>query len=102
MLDRTLAGREKDAKPLAEEERRRVLQLAIAASLAGDAGRLEDLRGQWAKRLEGSREAAGFQLATARAGADETRLRHLAGAIAQVGQLENFMASTRQRQSAVN
>jgi hypothetical protein len=102
VLDRALAGREKDAKPLAEEERRRVLQLAIAASLAGDAGRLEDLRSHWAKRLEGSREAAGFQLATARAGADETRLRHLAGAIAQVGQLENFMASTRQRQSAVN
>jgi len=100
-LQGTLAATAQDpAKPLDGVERRRLLELAVALALANNRPALEQLRSQWTDRLKGSAEADAFQVITAAVDpADMDGIRQRTSAIAQISQLESFMASYRDKLS---
>ncbi len=100
-LQTTLNAAAQDpAKPLDGVERRRLLELAVALALANDRKALEQLRGQWTERLKGSAEADAFQVITAAVDpSDADGIRQRTSAIAQISQLESFMASYRDKLS---
>lgn len=96
-LEAVLADKAVGAAALLPADRRRVLQLALAASLANDAGKLAAVRDQYRARMTGSPEGDAFTLATDTPVDEGTQARRLAGAIAQAGQIEAFMASYREK-----
>lgn len=100
-LQATLTATAQDpAKALDGVERRRILELAVVLALANDRRALEQLRNQWTDRLKGSAEADAFQVITASVDpADADGIRQRTSAIAQVSQLESFMASYRDKLS---
>lgn len=100
-LQTTLSATAQDpAKPLDGIERRRLLELAVALALADDRRALEQLRNQWTERMKGSAEADAFQVITAAVDpADADGIRQRTSAIAQINQLESFMASYRDKLS---
>lgn len=92
-----LGNRHADAVPLTAEERKQVLQLAVAYSLSNDIAGLEDMRRKYEEKLQGTSDAATFAAIAStitRSGGDP---RELAATIAQVGQYEAFLSRYRER-----
>ena len=96
-LEARLGERWKNDKPFDAAERALVLQLATAASLAGDATRLEAVRERYRSRLDGTAEADAFAVLTGRIDTKGKPFRQLPTAIAEVGQFEAFMAGYREK-----
>jgi hypothetical protein len=94
----TLLGtRWKEPAPLDQAERGRVLRTAVAMTLSNDAAGLERLRGNWAEKMKGGVGADAFAVITGRVDPRTTAFRNLANTIANIGSLESFMASYRDR-----
>lgn len=96
-LEARLGERWKNDKPFDAAERALVLQLATAASLAGDATRLEAVRERYRSRLDGTAEADAFAVLTGRIDTRGKPFRQLPTAIAEVGRFEAFMAGYREK-----
>lgn len=76
-------------------DRQRVMQLAVALNLADDKAGLRRLRERYNGKMAGSPDQAAFDLITEQNNPNEADFRERATLIAQVGQLENFMAGYR-------
>lgn len=96
-IETRLGERWKGDKPFDAAERALVLQLATAASLAGDAPRLEAVRERYRSRLDGTAEADAFAVLTGRIDTRGKPFRQLPTAIAEVGRFEAFMAGYREK-----
>jgi len=83
--------------PLAPEDRRRILQLAISLALEGENRKIAPLRERFLGRLAGTPEARAFGIITDSLQRETTDIRQLTAAIAEVDQLEAFMADYRER-----
>lgn len=92
-----LSNRDKNPAPLDETERQTVMQLAVALSLGGDETGLAQLRSRFGSRLDGTPEAEGFRVITSVTDRNDSDYRQLTSAVANVKQLESFMASYRDR-----
>jgi len=93
-----LGDRWKSDDVLAPLERQQVMQLAVSYALAGDRAALDTLSMNYGALLDGLPEADLFNVITASdVDHDQTNFRELAGAIAQVNQLEAFMTAYRER-----
>lgn len=83
--------------PLVPEDRRRILQLAISLALEGENQKIAPLRERFLTRLSGTPEARAFGIITDSLQREATDIRQLTAAIAEVDQLEAFMADYRER-----
>ena len=85
--------------PLSAEERRQILQLAISLALDGENQKIDALRQRFLARLEGTPEASAFEIVTDSLQRNASDIRQLTSAIAEVDELEAFMADYRDRLS---
>lgn len=85
--------------PLSPEARREILQLAISLSLDGAEDKIAALRQRFLARLEGMPEGRAFDLVTDNLQRETGNIRELTAAIAEVDQLEAFMADYREKLS---
>ncbi len=99
VMGQNLGNRFTDPAPLSVDERKQVLQWAVALSMTNDAAGLEDLRKKYQDKMRGTPDAEAFNAiaATIARGAGDPR--ELASAIAQIGQYEAFMSRYRERVS---
>jgi tetratricopeptide (TPR) repeat protein len=81
----------KDGKPLTDEDRRGVMRAAISYSLAGDQPSLDRLHDHYAAKMQASADASAFAVVTQKIDEQGTAFRDMAGKIASVDTLENFM-----------
>ncbi|MCP5433511.1 MAG: hypothetical protein H6923_09610, partial [Alphaproteobacteria bacterium] len=81
----------KDAGPLDEEDRRRVLRSAIGYSLANDADSLARLRQHFSGLMSQSPDAKAFEIVTAKIDTQGIAFRELARQLASVTLFETFM-----------
>ncbi|MEQ8345259.1 MAG: hypothetical protein RLO22_21910 [Sneathiellaceae bacterium] len=86
--------------PLSVEDRRQILQLAISLALDGEDRKIDALRERFLARLEGTPEARAFEIVTDSLKRNATDIRQLTAAIAEVDELEAFMADYRDRLSS--
>jgi hypothetical protein len=92
-----LGDRWKQREELSAEERTLVLKLALSLALAGDRAGLDEARKRYAGRLDGTAEANAFGLVTSKVEKPHGTYRETLDAIAQIDQLETFMANYRQK-----
>lgn len=92
-----LGERHADPTPLSADERKLVLQLAVAYSLSNDNAGLEDVRRKYEARLRDTPDAPTFAAVASTIGRATGDPRQLASAIAQIGQYEAFMSRYRER-----
>jgi hypothetical protein len=85
------------AAPLADSDRVEVMRAAIAYSLANDEASLDRLRTHFAAKMKTSSDASAFAVVTQNIDAQGAAFRDLAGKIASVDTLENFMKDFRKR-----
>lgn len=92
-----IGDRHADPAPLSADERKLILQLAVAYSLSNDAAALTDLRRKYEAAFRDTPDAATFTAvaSTVERGAGDPR--EMAAAIAQIGQYEAFMSQYRER-----
>lgn len=91
-----LGNRDADPSPLSADERKQVMQLAVAYALSNDTTGLQDLRRRYEARFRDTSDAATFAaVLTSVSGSGDPR--QLAATIAQVGQYEAFMSRYRDR-----
>lgn len=96
-LYKLLGARSLNPGALTEVERRRILQLAVALTLADRPDLLADLRVLYAKHLDGTAEADAFAVLSDPAQRRGTRFSELIRAAAQIKEFETFMAGYRQK-----
>lgn len=92
-----LAAQEGDAQALSELEQAQVLKLAVALYMGNDGAGLDALRRRFGARMAKGKHAESFRLLTAEIDPGKIEFRKLAGAIAQIDELEAFMAKYRTR-----
>ncbi len=96
-FDTLLGVRWKDKKPLSPLERQQVLQEAISLALADDRAGLDRLRQRYMERLKDLPEGEILALVTDRVNTSGATIADLTSAIAEVDQLESFMATYRDK-----
>lgn len=92
-----LGNRAADPAPLLADERKLVLQLAVAHALSNDTAGLEALRRNYEPRLRDTPDAETFSAVVTSVSRNAGDPRQLAATIAQVGQYEAFMSRYRDR-----
>ena len=83
--------------PLNAAERQQLMQLAVSLALAGDQAGLDRVRQRYAARLAKGADADAFRVITGTVERSTTEFRKLAGRIAEVDNLQAFMASYRSK-----
>ena len=96
-FDDILGARWQDEKPLSPLERQQVLQEAISLALADDRAGLDRLRQRYMERLKNLPEGEMLALVTDRVNTSGATIADLTSAIAEVDQLESFMATYRDK-----
>lgn len=97
VVGQMLGNRHVDEAPLSADERKQVMQLAVAYSLSNDTAALDDVRRKYEAKFRDTADAATFATVAStltRASGDP---RQMAAAIAQIGQYEAFMSRYRDR-----
>lgn len=97
VMGQILGNRFADPAPLTADERKQVMQLAVAYSLSNDNAALDDIRSKYEAKFRDTPDAATFAAVAStltRASGDP---RQMAAAIAQIGQYEAFMSRYRDR-----
>ncbi|MCW0234239.1 MAG: hypothetical protein OJJ21_11630 [Ferrovibrio sp.] len=94
-----LGGRDADPAPLSADERKQVMQLAVAYALSNDTAALDDLRRRYETKFRDTPDAATFAAVASSVSRNASDPRQLAATIAQVGQYEAFMSRYRDRVS---
>lgn len=92
-----LGNRAADPSPLLADERKLVLQLAVAHALSNDTAALDALRRSYEPRLRDTPDAETFNAVVTSVSRNASDPRQLAATIAQVGQYEAFMSRYRER-----
>ncbi|HEY5337309.1 MAG TPA: hypothetical protein VIJ85_03825, partial [Rhizomicrobium sp.] len=87
--------------PLATPDRQEVMRAAIAYSLANDEPSLDRLRTHFATKMKASPDASAFAVVTQNIDTQGAAFRDLAGQIASIDTLENFMKDFRKRHDQV-
>ena len=87
--------------PLADADRQEVMRAAIAYSLANDEASLDRLRTHFAAKMKASPDASAFAVVTQNIDAQGAAFRDLAGKIASIDTLENFMKDFRKHHDQV-
>jgi hypothetical protein len=80
-----------DATPLSADDRQDIMRSAIAYSLADDEASLDRLRAHFAAKMKASPDAASFAVVTQNIDMQGVAFRDLAGKIASIDTLEDFM-----------
>ena len=99
VMGQNLGNRYTDPAPLSVDERKQVLQWAVALSMTNDAAGLEDLRKKYQDRMRGTPDAEAFNAIATSIARGNGDPRELASAIAQIGQYEAFLSRYRERVS---
>ncbi len=94
--NKLLGKRWESTDPLSADERRQVLRMALAMSLADDRSGLKTLREQYLQPMEGGSYENAFNVITSRQERTTTELQALTRDIAGVNTLEGFMESYRE------
>ncbi len=84
-------------RALTKEERGHVMKMAVAMALDGNEAGLDQLRLDYAEKMNGTADAEGFQLITQKIDPRTTEFRKVSSAIAQIDTLESFMNRYRER-----
>jgi hypothetical protein len=92
-----LGNRAADPSPLLADERKLVLQFAVALALSNDTAGLDALRRSYEPRLRDTPDAETFNAIFTSVSRNAGDPRQLAATIAQVGQYEAFMSRYRDR-----
>lgn len=92
-----LGNRAADPNPMLADERKLVLQLAVAYALSNDTAALDSLRRSYESRLRDTPDAETFNAVVNSVSRNASDPRQLAATIAQVGQYEAFMSRYRER-----
>jgi tetratricopeptide (TPR) repeat protein len=92
-----LGNRAADPAPMSADERKLVLQLAVAYALSNDTAALDILRRSYEARLRDTPDAETFSAVVSSVSRNASDPRQLAATIAQVGQYEAFMGRYRDR-----
>jgi hypothetical protein len=87
--------------PLSDSDRQEVMRAAIAYSLANDEASLDRLRAHFAAKMKASPDASAFAVVTQNIDAQGAAFRDLAGKIASIDTLENFMKDFRKHHDQV-
>ncbi|HUB84878.1 MAG TPA: hypothetical protein VL971_04245 [Rhizomicrobium sp.] len=87
--------------PLSDSDREEVMRAAIAYSLANDQASLNRLRDHFAAKMKASPDASAFAVVTQNIDAQGAAFRDLAGKIASIDTLENFMKDFRKHHDQV-
>jgi hypothetical protein len=87
--------------PLSDSDREEVMRAAIAYSLANDEASLDRLRAHFAVKMKASSDASAFAVVTQNIDAQGAAFRDLAGKIASIDTLENFMKDFRKHHDQV-
>lgn len=87
--------------PLTDSNRQEVMRAAIAYSLANDEASLDRLRSHFAAKMKSSPDASAFAVVTQDIDLQGAAFRDLAGKIASIDTLENFMKDFRKRHTQV-
>jgi hypothetical protein len=88
-----------DPAPLSAEQRALVMRAAIAYSLANDETNLDRFRDHFSAKMKTSPDASAFAVLTQQIDAHGTQFRDLAGKIASLDTLSDFMQDFRKRHS---
>ncbi len=86
-----------DEESLSASQHRHLMQLAVSLALAGDQAGLDRVRERYAEALAPGAEADAFRLITGKVDRGATQFRQLAGKIAEVDNVQAFMASYREK-----
>jgi tetratricopeptide (TPR) repeat protein len=97
VASQTLGNRSADPAPLTVDERKLVLQLAVAYALSNDTAALDTLRRGYEPRFRDTTDAETFNAIVTSVSRNASDPRQLAATIAQVGQYEAFMSRYRER-----
>src|SRR5690606_10598268 len=97
VVGQILGDRHADPAPLTADERKLVLQLAVAHALSNDITALDTLRRSYEEKLRDTPDAATFAAVASTISRAPGDPRELAATIAQVGQYEAFMSRYRER-----
>jgi tetratricopeptide (TPR) repeat protein len=92
-----LGNRDTDPAPLSADERKQVMQLAVAYALSNDTAALDELRRRYDAKFRDTPDAATFAAVSSSVSRNASDPRQLAQTIAQVGQYEAFMSRYRER-----
>ena len=92
-----LDGRWEDAAPLSRVERQQVMQMTVALALSDDIEGIAVARDHFKKLMDETPDADAFEIITNNFDRSSTGFREVAGAIAQTGTLESFMARYRDK-----
>jgi tetratricopeptide (TPR) repeat protein len=93
--EKLLGRRWEERKPLSNDERRQVLRLAVAQSLAEDPDGLRSLRERYGPLMADGAYAAAFDVVTAKQDPSAREIQELTESIASVNTLEGFMTAYR-------
>ncbi|TNE38967.1 MAG: hypothetical protein EP348_04210 [Alphaproteobacteria bacterium] len=90
-------GHKSIAEDLDRLDRQRIMQLAVARNLANDKAGIRQMRKTYRQKMDGTPDLAAFDLITETNDKSDTDFRKRASVIAEVSQLESFMAGYRQK-----
>ncbi|PHQ71280.1 MAG: hypothetical protein COB93_03555 [Sneathiella sp.] len=97
-LERLIGNSGSDtSEDLDRMDRQRIMQLAVARSLAKDKSGIRKMRATFRPKLEGTGDLAAFDLITEENDPSASEFRERATIIAKVSQLESFMAGYREK-----
>ncbi|MEH6497220.1 MAG: tetratricopeptide repeat protein, partial [Pseudomonas marincola] len=85
------------AKKLSPVDRQRLMQIAVARSLANDQDGIATMRQKFRKKLVDTPDLDAFDLITDNSDGSETNFRERSTAIAKISQLESFMTGYREQ-----
>lgn len=89
--EQALGERYKDDKPLSDSERQTLMRAAVAYSLANDQTSLDRIRSEFAPKMRGTPDAAGFAVVTQRIDLQGVAFRDAAAQLASIDTLKAFM-----------
>jgi len=89
--EQALGERYKDNTPLSDSERKTLMRAAVAYSLANDQASLDRIRGEFAPKMRGTPDAAGFAVVTQRIDLQGVAFRDAAAQLASIDTLKAFM-----------
>ncbi|MCR9212455.1 MAG: hypothetical protein NXI13_01955 [Proteobacteria bacterium] len=97
-LEKLIGNNGSDKTPdLDKLDRQRIMQLAVARSLMNDKRGIRQMRQDYRAKMEGTSDLTAFDLITEQNDPSAAEFRERATIIAQVGQLESFMAGYREK-----
>jgi tetratricopeptide (TPR) repeat protein len=99
VVSQMVGNRHADPAPLLADERKLVMQLAVAYSLTNDTAALDDVRRKYEAKFRDTPDAQTFTAVSSTLSRAAGDPREMAAAIAQVGQYEAFMSRYRERVS---